>query len=513
MSRSRNERIVLGLRVAGVLAALGLSAGSGLLSTWRWSLLVLVVVAVLVSLPLPRMWTPPAALLEAFAIVSIAALAPPVGAVAAPVLICWLAPGLAAGIRGGYRWALLTAGLPLGFGLVVAFSAPSDLTVAGVASLLQWAALAAGSGLMGGLIAGEERAREDPTARSYSEAVRVLTELEGISRQLPTGFDVGGLAQKVLDEMIAVVPCGRCMLLTRGSDVGYDLVAWHPESASADDWLGDHRAVDDILADDGHPTDTTFEDDRFVLVPLSVGESVVAVAVLVDPAPLDEQTLARLTDAAQRGAVPLQAALLFDNVHDLATSEERRRIAREIHDGIAQDIAFLGYTADEIVDVAPPGEMRDLGVALRTEISRVLGELRESLFMLRDAVPGTRTLGSSISDYARRLFQDDEIQVHVVLEESARRLRPAVETELLRIAQEALTNARRHSGARNLWVECRVSAPQASLSVADDGVGLNVRGSGGFGLEIMAERARRIRADFTVSARPEGGTLVQVEVR
>jgi nitrate/nitrite-specific signal transduction histidine kinase len=62
-------------------------------------------------------------------------------------------------------------------------------------------------------------------------------------------------------------------------------------------------------------------------------------------------------------------------------------------------------------------------------------------------------------------------------------------------------------------VECRVSAPQASLSVADDGVGLNVRGSGGFGLEIMAERARRIRADFTVSARPEGGTLVQVEVR
>jgi signal transduction histidine kinase len=214
--------------------------------------------------------------------------------------------------------------------------------------------------------------------------------------------------------------------------------------------------------------------------------------------------------------VPLQAALLFDSVHDLATSEERRRIAREIHDGIAQDIAFLGYTADEIVDLASPGEMRDLGLVLRTEISRVLGGLRQGLFRLRDAVPGTRTLGSSISDFARRLFQADEVQVHVVLEESPRRLRPGVETELLRIAQEALTNARRHSGARNVWVECRGSAPRASVAVADDGTGVSRDGSGGgsgrFGLEIMAERARRIRADFAVSPRPEGGTVVRVEV-
>ncbi|MGH8938187.1 MAG: sensor histidine kinase, partial [Actinomycetes bacterium] len=100
--------------------------------------------------------------------------------------------------------------------------------------------------------------------------------------------------------------------------------------------------------------------------------------------------------------------------------------------------------------------------------------------------------------------------VHLVLDESPVRLPIDAETELLRITQEAVTNARKHANASNLWVTCQVAPPTALLRVEDDGAGLGLPRVDSFGLEVMRERAGRIGADLSVRNREDGGTTVEV---
>ena len=102
--------------------------------------------------------------------------------------------------------------------------------------------------------------------------------------------------------------------------------------------------------------------------------------------------------------------------------------------------------------------------------------------------------------------------MHMVLDESALRLPIEAETEVLRIAQEAITNARRHARARNLWVTCRVDPPVAFLRVADDGQGLGSPRGDSFGMEIMRERAERLGAELLIRQRVGGGTVVELTI-
>lgn len=95
--------------------------------------------------------------------------------------------------------------------------------------------------------------------------------------------------------------------------------------------------------------------------------------------------------------------------------------------------------------------------------------------------------------------------VHLTLDEAPTRLRSEVETELLRIAQEAITNARKHSSARNLWVDCRIHPPYAAITVKDDGSGLGSGRSDSYGLKIMRERAERINALLEIRGHESNG--------
>ena len=90
--------------------------------------------------------------------------------------------------------------------------------------------------------------------------------------------------------------------------------------------------------------------------------------------------------------------------------------------------------------------------------------------------------------------------MHLTLDEAPTRLRADVEAELLRIAQEAITNARKHAAARNLWVDCRTDPPRARLTIGDDGRGHGTgRRDDSYGIAIMRERAQRIGAHASKS--------------
>src|SRR6185436_11567622 len=164
--------------------------------------------------------------------------------------------------------------------------------------------------------------------------------------------------------------------------------------------------------------------------------------------------VARITHLVEPAALRLEAALLFDDVRSLATNEERQRLAREIHDGIAQELVMVGYGIDNALATLPDEakETSEELRVLRAEVTRVITELRLSLFELRSEVDRQGGLTAAIADYARTIGTTGGLRVHFSLNESTALLPAAVEAELLRIAQEAITNARKHAGAENLWV-------------------------------------------------------------
>jgi signal transduction histidine kinase len=217
-----------------------------------------------------------------------------------------------------------------------------------------------------------------------------------------------------------------------------------------------------------------------------------------------------LTGAA---ALRLEAALLFDDVRSRATNEERQRLAREIHDGVAQELVMVGYGIDNALATLPD-DAKETAEELRTlrgEVTRVITELRLSLFELRSEVDRHGGLAAAIAEYARTVGTSAGLRVHFTFDESTARLPAATEAELLRIAQEAITNARKHAGAANLWVTCAVDPPYALIEVSDDGQGIGEqRPEGRYGLAIMAERAERIRGRLEIRPRDPSGTTVAV---
>ena len=165
----------------------------------------------------------------------------------------------------------------------------------------------------------------------------------------------------------------------------------------------------------------------------------------------------------------LDTALVFDEIRTMATADERQRLAREIHDGIAQEVASLGYVVDHLASTTRDPDVAQGLRDLRGELTRVVADLRLSIFDLRSDVSATNGLGAALSDYVRQVGAKSDLTVHLTLNEAPTRLSPAVEAELLRIAQEAITNARKHASAHNLWVDCWTDPPRASLTVRDDG--------------------------------------------
>jgi signal transduction histidine kinase len=253
-----------------------------------------------------------------------------------------------------------------------------------------------------------------------------------------------------------------------------------------------------------------------VILPLRVGNRMIGVAVSSSTEAADAETIAALMVEVDAHSLRLDTGLVFDEIRTLATADERQRLAREIHDGIAQEVASLGYTIDDLASTTDDPVVAQQLRNLRSDLSRVVADLRLSIFDLRSDVSPTNGLGAALSDYVRQVGAKSDLTVHLTLKEAPDRLAPAVEAELLRIAQEAITNARKHASARNLWVDCWTDPPCASLVVRDDGSGIRGRRTDSYGISIMRERALRIDATLHIDSGPPGqpgrGTVVEVRV-
>jgi two-component system sensor histidine kinase DegS len=202
-----------------------------------------------------------------------------------------------------------------------------------------------------------------------------------------------------------------------------------------------------------------------------------------------------------------------------AREDERRRLAREIHDGPAQTLANALFAVDMAEQVAvrhPEQVVDELGRA-RKQIKDGLAEIRRFMFELRPAALRDLGLVRSLSHYVQEYSQFFHIDAVFTADGKLPRLSEEQELTIFRIAQEALQNVRKHSGADGASVTLRSVGDRVELAVTDRGAGFEpekavARPSTGAGLPGMRERAKLINATFAITSAAGTGTRVELMV-
>lgn len=235
---------------------------------------------------------------------------------------------------------------------------------------------------------------------------------------------------------------------------------------------------------------------------------------------LQPEDVRLLTIFANMVAAILRQQSLAEERERLLLLQERNRLAREIHDGLAQSLAGTLLQMDRLerlMEADRTGAMRLLST-LRETVRALLLEVRRSIYNLRPSPVESQGLVESLRAEVNRLKEKGlagGAEVRVEVRGDQRPLSGLVEDEIFRIAQEGLTNALKHASATEVTLSLHFLADQLRLVVRDNGRGFLLAEAvrrAGFGLIGMNERAERLGATFEVDSRPDGGTRLTVDV-
>ena len=368
----------------------------------------------------------------------------------------------------------------------------------------------------------------------FVEARGLLRDLRAISRRLPGGLDAASTGEALLGRCADVVTTVRSAVLVQPAATalvpiavrGTRRVPWraplHEPGPLRTAWETRAPLVDRREADDaGRRRGSTI-----AVLPLLSEQGPFGLVVLesFDLDAFPPAVLTALEGHVRASALRLETALLFDEVRSAVTVEERDRLAREMHDGVAQELAYLGYQLDDLrvqsgkVDEALAGRVGDL----RHDLTGLISNLRLSITDLKTSVGTERGLGSALSSYVRAVGSGQQLTVHLSLEESAFRLPGDQEVLLFQIAQGVAQDVRRSRTASNLWVSLTVAPPYARLLVEHDGdpqpddefllfrpqvvasggtLSVNPRNAGGVSVEVLLEGGSDV-LDGDVGGRP-----------
>jgi len=194
--------------------------------------------------------------------------------------------------------------------------------------------------------------------------------------------------------------------------------------------------------------------------------------------------------------------------HEAGVAAERARLAGEIHDTLAQGFTSI-ITLLQAADPALADER--LALAVRTAREN-LAESRALVAALAPAALAAGSLPDAVRRQVTRFAEETGIPATCRLTGDTRALPTVVEVVLLRAAQEALTNVRRHAAAHEVAVLLAFAGDSVRLVVRDDGRGFDVATASGFGVPGMRSRAEQVNGTLTVRSDPETGTLIEVEV-
>lgn len=262
-------------------------------------------------------------------------------------------------------------------------------------------------------------------------------------------------------------------------------------------------------------------------VPLLAPEQpAMGVILVANRRPVDSRSQMRAFNQSQLATLQIiagQVSLVLQNINLLAQLEyntivqERTRLAREIHDGLAQTLGFLKLKVAQMKNYLRDGEIE----TARQTVDACYDTLADAYQDARQAIDGLRITPSEeglagwLGQTAREFEENSGIPVAIIEPLDSVDLPPEVHVQLIRIVQEALSNVRKHAKAGSVQVSCREYAGDLILEVRDDGFGFtpqDVPGPSQHGLRGMRERAELIGADFQVVSLAEQGTTIRVSL-
>ncbi len=225
-------------------------------------------------------------------------------------------------------------------------------------------------------------------------------------------------------------------------------------------------------------------------------------------------------------------AQLLTQAREAGVLEERQRMAREIHDTLAQGLAGIITQLEAaqqagLQAAASPGGASNGREAGRADWERrisnaaqlardSLSEARRSVRAVRPEALENTKLPEALAEIAARWSTVNGVAATVTTTGTAQALHPEVEVTLLRVAQEALANVAKHAGASRAWITLSYMDDVVTLDVRDDGAGFRIPGpgapGGGFGLTTMRQRVQRLAGHLEIESEPGGGTAISARV-
>lgn len=358
----------------------------------------------------------------------------------------------------------------------------------------------------------------DPAVRdrlALQQANRLLQSLNELSRTLPGGLDTSTVTSAIVAELSSVpgVRAGVVLLRDRESvraDATTGLSPGVPSGVRPDELRQLLRRRRVLRADRDLPGPVAAACGHvpyWRALPLGAARPAEA-ALLAGFTEVEAARAARpqLRALALDGGLALDNARLFDRTQLRAADNARRRIAGELHDGVAQSLAHLKLELGLLArtDGVEPSELERLSRVAESALT----ELRGMIAGLR--VPAASDLAILLARHLEVLRSDRGPRITLTVEDQVL-LDPDRADEALRVAQEALSNALRHARATRIGVGLTTDAGTVTLRVADDGTGVaapSEQAGGGVGLESMRERADRLGGRLELVTRARGGTEV-----
>ncbi|MCB9136657.1 MAG: ATP-binding cassette domain-containing protein [Anaerolineales bacterium] len=223
----------------------------------------------------------------------------------------------------------------------------------------------------------------------------------------------------------------------------------------------------------------------------------------------------QILDQANQALVDAQRRLLSER------EEERKRLARELHDQLIQDMLSINYELEgvETEQFVPPALANELA-EVRESIRDLVDSLRRICSDLRPPTIDSLGLGAALQSYTREWSQRTGSEALLELDPNLGRLPQATELSIFRIVQEGLNNARRHANATSVQIRLQHTTPRNLLvSIEDNGSGFveeidlaTLSKNGHFGLLGISERVALLGGKMLLKQRPGGGSLIQVEI-
>jgi two-component system, NarL family, sensor histidine kinase UhpB len=203
-----------------------------------------------------------------------------------------------------------------------------------------------------------------------------------------------------------------------------------------------------------------------------------------------------------------------------AQEEERRRLARDLHDEVNQALTAILLRLEALAQETPPERVPEVA-ELKRLVNQAMGELLNLARQLRPSALDDHGLVPALEAQLKRFSTRTGIEVRLRTDGDPNELPEVIQTAIYRVTQEALTNVARHAGATAVEVDLRGDEGQAELRVRDDGAGFDpgaIRRAGtvepgaGLGLSGMAERARLVGGELDLRSSPGSGTTVTLRV-